>query len=396
MLLEDFASELESEAEDLHLDIEDLLLNHPGISYSRMRDLKKMADRHGQNLEDFLRANGILSPQSQFKISLFLQGLIPIDSKQVEGIVDADALEATFLHQNDSRQPVYPEVGSYLYKYHLESVLGEGATSKVYLSHHPLLKHPVALKVMSPLLAARSMAAREQFTREGVNGARLHHPALTRVMDLVDTEEHLFMVLECVNGKSLQYIMERQGTLPLQHILVLIGQICQALEYIHDQGLIHRDIKPENIMLNTFGKIKLLDLGIAIEQNKAPQSESVYGSPYYMSPEHLENKAEIRSDIYSLGVVLYALCTGELPFLTDDLQELIRLKKEQVPVNPCQLRPDLPAHLGQLTLQMLARSPQERPQNCAILLEQFGLILAREILPGTQTPVAAMREFLGV
>ena len=203
--------------------------------------------------------------------------------------------------------------------------------------------------------------------------------------------------MECVQGKSLQYIMERQGALPLQHVLVLVGQICQALEYIHDQGLVHRDVKPENIMLNASGKIKLLDLGIAVSIDQTERaSAAVYGSPYYMSPEHLQNQAEPRSDIYSLGVVLYALSTGELPFLADDLESLIQLQMHHSPVNPCELNPELPESLGMLTLQMLAKRPEDRPENCAVLLEKLGLILARHILPGSVTPVAAMREFLGV
>lgn len=397
MLLEDFASELESEAEDLSLDLEDLLLKHPQVTYMRMRELKQLSERTGaRDLEAFLEANGVISPKSRLKLNLILQGLVPVNTQEIESLIDAEALQETLVHQNDSRQITYPEVGTMLGKYHLESMLGEGATSRVYKSRHPLLQNTVALKVFSPLLAARSELARERFIKEGINNAHLSHPSLTQVMDAVETPEHIYLVMECVDGKSLQYIMERQGALPLHHVLVIVGQICQSLEYIHDQGLIHRDIKPENIMLNASGRVKLLDLGIAIAKGAQSTENSVYGSPYYMSPEHLENKAEVRSDIYSLGVVLYALSTGELPFLSDDLHELIRLKKEHHPINPCEVNPELPPSIGVLALQMLARNPEDRPENCAVLLEQLGLILAREILPGSRTPVAAMREFLGV
>jgi serine/threonine protein kinase len=397
MLLDDFASELESETEDLSLDLEDLLLKHPQITYTRMRELKQISERSGsKDLETFLEANGVISSKSRLKLNLILQGLVPVNTQQVEAVIDADALQETLLHQNDSRPLTYPEVGSMLGKYLLESVLGEGATSRVYKSRHPLLQNTVALKVLSPLLAARSSLARERFIKEGINNAHLIHPSLTQIMDAVETPEHVYLVMECVDGKSLQYIMERQGALPLHHVLVIIGQICQSLEYIHDQGLIHRDIKPENIMLNISGRVKLLDLGIAVEKGAKATESSVYGSPYYMSPEHLENQAEVRSDIYSLGVVLYALSTGELPFLSDNLEELMRLKKEHNAINPCEINPELPPSIGALTLQMMARNPSDRPENCAVLLEQLGLILAREILPGSRTPVAAMREFLGV
>ena len=264
MLLEDFASELESEAEDLSLDLEDLLLKHPQVTYMRMRELKQLSERTGaRDLEAFLEANGVISPKSRLKLNLILQGLVPVNTQEIESLIDAEALQETLVHQNDSRQITYPEVGTMLGKYHLESMLGEGATSRVYKSRHPLLQNTVALKVFSPLLAARSELARERFIKEGINNAHLSHPSLTQVMDAVETPEHIYLVMECVDGKSLQYIMERQGALPLHHVLVIVGQICQSLEYIHDQGLIHRDIKPENIMLNASGRVKLLDLGIA-------------------------------------------------------------------------------------------------------------------------------------
>jgi len=400
MLLDDFIDDLEQLETETELEsprtLKDILRQHPCITPYDLTLIDMMAAEQSLALQPFLASTGILPEPAFLKIKLVLQGLLPLATVDMYGLFNLTALRQT-MTSSQLQYLGYPPIQYQLDRYFLEKELGNGASSRVFLASHNTLKRKVALKVLSPLLASRSESTVQQFLTEGQISAQLCHPAFVQIFEAQRCEDYVYLALEYVPGSTLEEVMLSQSFLPVYNILVLAGQITQALEYLHDQGFVHRDLKPENIVCTPQGRIKILDLGIAAQAKKGSQeSQIVKGSPYYLSPEHLSHCTDARSDIYSLGVILYALSTGRLPFQGDSLQDILRQHTEFMPQAPILQRSDLPQSLSDLIMAMLAKNPAERPQGCAGLLEKFGLITARETLHGCRSPVALMREFLGV
>jgi predicted Ser/Thr protein kinase len=214
--------------------------------------------------------------------------------------------------------PSLDEIAKLFPQLEILELLGKGGMGAVYKARQPALDRFVALKIL-PASVANTPGFAERFTREARSLARLNHPRIVSVHDFGVTANLHYLIMEFVEGQNLRQA-EQSGGLSPEQALQIVPQICEALQYAHDNGIVHRDIKPENLLLSKEGQIKITDFGIAkIVGIKMEDSltgvRDVVGTPHYMAPEQIESPAEVdhRADIYSLGVVFYEMLTGELP-----------------------------------------------------------------------------------
>ncbi len=217
--------------------------------------------------------------------------------------------------------PTAEELTKLLPQFRVEAELGRGGMGVVYRGVQLNLERPVAIKLLAPHLAANPAFA-ERFAREARALARLSHPNIVAVHDFGQAGSFFYLVMEFVDGANLRHVM-REGRIEPKQALEIVPQICDALQYAHDEGIVHRDIKPENILLDKRGRVKIADFGLAKLLSHRPdeanftltQSHQVLGTPRYMAPEQFEwpLTTDHRADIYSLGVVFYEMLTGELP-----------------------------------------------------------------------------------
>jgi serine/threonine-protein kinase len=267
-------------------------------------------------------------------------------------------------------------------KYRIDARLNEGGMGTVYRGTHVLMDKTVAIKVLRPSLAAdEKIVAR--FSREARAASRITHPNAISVTDFGEDESgHVFLVMEYLSGKTLKHVI-REGPLPLARVVDITRQIGDALNAAHAQGVVHRDLKSENIMLldtMTGDHAVVLDFGIA----KINESEGnvdtgltapnlVIGTPQYMSPEQCSQDAEIdaRSDIYSLGVILFEMLVGHVPF-SGDSPTMVMMKHLQEPVpSILEERSDLPASVARVVARAMAKVRDNRYQNVAELIEDL-------------------------
>jgi serine/threonine protein kinase len=215
--------------------------------------------------------------------------------------------------------PTAEELNRMLPNYRVERVLGQGGMGAVYLAHQPSLDRKVAIKIMSRRFAHDPSFA-ERFAREARTMARLNHQNIVNVYDYGQAGSACYLVMEYVDGVNLRQAM-REGNLRAEQGLAIVPQVCEALQYAHDEGIVHRDIKPENILIDKKSRVKIADFGLAkLVDDDQPSltltgSRQLLGTLSYMAPEQIERPTAVdhRADIYSLGVVLYELLTGELP-----------------------------------------------------------------------------------
>jgi len=246
-------------------------------------------------------------------------------------------------------------------RYRLEREIAAGGMATVYLVHD--LKHDrqVALKVMRGSVAEYTV---DRFLREIRVTARLSHPHILPLLDSGEARGLPFYVMPFIDGETLRDRMAREGRLPLDDAIRIALEVADALAYAHAQGVIHRDIKPANILLAERDDIKISDFGTAkISHATHTQIDGFLGSPAYMSPEQInEEGPSVQSDIYSLGVVMYELLTGKLPFRAENSVAMINkiLNEEPIPLD--QLRPDLPGKLVEIVKKAMAKDPRKRYQ----------------------------------
>ena len=259
-------------------------------------------------------------------------------------------------------------------RYHMLKRLGEGGMGKVYLAEHVKMNRQCAVKVMNSALMNDSDSA-QRFAREASNAARIIHPNVAAVFDYGETDGVVYLVMEYVEGDSLTRLLERETMLAPARAVDIAHQVAEALVAAHELGIVHRDLKPDNIIVSP-GKngreiAKVVDFGIAKAIEEAP-SESltrtglVIGTPEYMSPEQLlGDPVDARSDIYSLGCILYQMLTGRRTFDEPTREQMIKRRLTEKSPHPRDLVPDLPKTLDLIVARMLNRTPHDRYSSAA-------------------------------
>lgn len=258
-------------------------------------------------------------------------------------------------------------------QYRLMEKLGAGGMGEVYKAEHTLLKRPCAIKLIRAASESDASAI-ARFEKEVRTTARLTHWNTVEIYDYGRTDDGTFYyVMELLPGMSFEDLVENYGALPPERVIWLLRQTCGALQEAHSVGLIHRDIKPANIFVSqrggVFDVVKLLDFGLVKERDDRPDSESRYGSfsgtPLYMSPEQASAYEDVdgRADIYSLGAVAYYLLTGQTPFSSRNILELLAAHKNAEVVRPSRLNATIPSDLERVILKCLAKKPADRFQH---------------------------------
>jgi eukaryotic-like serine/threonine-protein kinase len=270
--------------------------------------------------------------------------------------------------------------GSRLGRFEIAAVLGEGAMGTVYLAHDPHIDRPVALKTLRADAAQgeHGQEIKSRFLKEAKLAGRLAHPNVVTIYETGDDQGVTYIAMEYVDGESLTQWLARRGDAPYAERIEIVRQVAQALEHAHGRGVLHRDIKPGNILLSREGRVKVADFGIGkllSGTGDLTRTGQMIGSPAYMSPEQIRGeKLDPRSDLFSLGVVLYELLTGKRPFPGDSITTLVYQILHTEPKDPLTLRADLPPSTSDVIVRLLAKSPDRRPSDAAAFLREIGRI----------------------
>lgn len=268
-------------------------------------------------------------------------------------------------------------------KYRIEELINTGGMGAVYRATHVLMDKVVAVKVLHPTLAADDKIV-ARFSREARAASRISHPHALNVTDFGEDESGVvFLVMEYLKGETLKEIIQRDGPMELPRAVEIIRQVSGALEAAHSEGVIHRDLKSDNIMLVDVGGAgdwaKVLDFGIAKITEKVGQDTAltapnlIIGTPQYMSPEQCSQAAELdkRSDIYSLGVILYEMLVGHVPFTGESPTAIMMKHLQEPPPSVLDERRDLPAAVARVVTRALAKRPEDRFQSAGELSEEL-------------------------
>jgi len=255
-------------------------------------------------------------------------------------------------------------IGNIIGSYKIVEKIGEGGMGAVYKGIDFMLNREVALKAIRPELA-RQPEIVERFRTEAITLAKLNHPNIATLYNFLRQGDDYFMVMEFVNGEGLDSILRTLGQPSVGMALALFCQALKGIDHAHKMGVIHRDIKPANIMLTQSRSIKVMDFGIArvLGAARMTRQGSVVGTIEYMSPEQIQGLAtDQRSDIYSLGILLFEMLTGRLPFISDNDYQLMRLQVESLPPSPRDLVNHIPPEVEEAIMKALAKSPENRFQ----------------------------------
>lgn len=271
-------------------------------------------------------------------------------------------------------------------RYQLEGRIGSGGMAEVYRARDQMLERTVAIKLLREDFSQDS-AFRERFRQEAKAAANLSHPNIVTVHDFGFDEKQIFIVMEYIPGTDLKTILENRGSLGIDETLSLIIQACAGIGYAHRVGLIHCDVKPHNMIVTPDQRLKVTDFGIARALASIHPQEvnhTVWGSPQYFSPEQAAGlPPSPASDVYGLGVVLYEMLTGRLPFIANSASELSYLHRTAAPTPPSQINPLIPPALEQACLKVLAKEPSLRYRTA----DQFGRVLISLRKSSTTSPV---------
>jgi len=310
--------------------------------------------------------------------------------------VDGEALQTT----------ADPLIGETLAgKYLIEELIKSGGMGSVYRGKHVLMDKRVAIKVLRPSLAVDD-AVVARFSREAKAASRISHPHAVNVTDFGESENGVvFLVMEYLDGRTLKEIIKNEGAMPLARTVEILRQVSGALDAAHEQGVVHRDLKSDNIMLSeTNGGewAKVLDFGIAkIQQPEGAldvditAANLVIGTPQYMSPEQCSHSGPIdaRSDVYSLGIIVYEMLAGRVPFTGESPTVIMMKQVQDEPPSILEARPDLPAEIASVVSRALAKEPADRFQSACELskaLTEVSQIERDSVVAGAPATVANM------
>jgi len=247
-------------------------------------------------------------------------------------------------------------------RYQIIKAIGEGGMANVYLAYDTILDRNVAVKVLRGDLAGDEKFVR-RFQREALSASSLTHPNIVEVYDVGEDNGQYYIVMEYVEGKHLKDLIKKRGKLTISEVIDIMLQITDGMSVAHDSYIIHRDIKPQNIMILENGLVKIMDFGIAMAMNSTQltQTNSVMGSVHYLPPEQANGKgATLQSDIYSMGIVMYELLTGSLPYKGDNAVEIaLKHLKEPIPSIREKL-PNLPQSIENIIIRSTAKNPKNR------------------------------------
>ncbi|HEX3686052.1 MAG TPA: Stk1 family PASTA domain-containing Ser/Thr kinase [Gaiellaceae bacterium] len=283
-------------------------------------------------------------------------------------------------------------------RYRIERKLGAGGMADVYLAEDQELGRRVAIKILNDRHAADDSFI-ERFRREAKNAAGLSHPNIVSIYDRGEAEGTYYIAMEYLDGRSLKELIVGRGPAPIKTAIDYARQILAAVGFAHKHGIVHRDIKPHNVLVNPEGRLKVTDFGIARSgASQMTEVGSIIGTAQYLSPEQARGApVDQTSDLYSVGVVLYEMLTGQVPFTGDTPLEIAMKHLSEVPKPPSELRPEVPHDLDSVVLRALAKDPSERYQSA----EEMDADLARvaeglPVDPDTETAATAVLSGSGV
>ena len=260
-------------------------------------------------------------------------------------------------------------------RYMLLERLGSGGMGEVYRALDRVTGQDVAVKLLLPALCERE-SSRKRFAREAQAAQKLNHPGIVKVYEYGTFHGRPFIVMELLTGKSLRYYVRAYRPSP-ERILLLTAELCDALYHAHSRGIIHRDLKPDNIFVNHLGHIKVLDFGLAkisfaADLTALTKSGTALGTCTYMSPEQAQGKeADLRSDLYAVGVILYEIFCGITPFSAEDAAAILRMQVYDKAQRPTSVEPHLPIEIEQIIMWLMNKNPKYRPNSALVLKEKL-------------------------
>jgi serine/threonine protein kinase/tetratricopeptide (TPR) repeat protein len=280
-------------------------------------------------------------------------------------------------------------------RYRIESLLGEGGMGKVYKAQDGELRRTVALKLVRPELAS-DPSSMDRLKQEILLASKVSHKNILRIHDLGDVGGLKFISMAFVDGRDLHQIISAEGKLPVPRAVRITRQLCLALEAAHSEGVIHRDLKPQNVLVDQEDQVFVSDFGLAksleVHASMMTSTGEVNGTPRYMSPEQVESgPVDHRSDLYSLGLILYEMVTADLPFESDSVLQAMYQRVTQSPKSPKTLNPDLPDYLVNIIMRCLEKDPAQRYQHARDILvdvERADAAPPDTSVPATPPPAA--------
>lgn len=255
-------------------------------------------------------------------------------------------------------------------RYEIQEIIGVGGMAVVYKAYDNIDDRIVAVKILKEEFLANE-EFRRRFKNESKAIAVLSHPNIVKVYDVSYGDRIQYIVMECVDGITLKEYIQQQGVINYKEAVFFVTQILRALQHAHDKGIVHRDIKPQNIMLLENGAIKVTDFGIArfSRSETRTMTDSTIGSVHYISPEQARGDiTDDKADIYSVGVMLYEMLTGKLPFESDNTVSVAIMQLQQDPVKPRDINPSIPVGLEQIVLKAMQKNVNDRYQSAAEML----------------------------
>ena len=325
-------------------------LKNPQKNPEQEAQVRKLRDRV-ENLENLIcRLDSEINEQLERSLS---SGKITTGQKQIGN----SRMPTTFMNVAEVLEG----------RYQVLKEIGRGGMGIVFQAHDKQLKEQVAIKILSPLLSSDADAL-ERLKREVSAARRVTHPNVIRIHDIAEISGLHFVSMEYFHGRNLKEHIRQSGALSMIQAYHIASQICDGLEAAHRQGVIHRDLKSQNIIINDSNQIKIIDFGLArtAQVEGLTATGLIMGTPEYMAPEQVAGKrVDERADIYSLGIILYELFTGRVPFTGDSAIAIGFKQLKEEPIQPCTVNPQLSPAVENVILKALHKDPLERCRSVA-------------------------------